>query len=204
MRAAIRNRDHRRGFTLIELMIVVALIGILASTAITSFMRYQWRSKRAEAYSNLESIRKVQLAYETEFGAFVDATVSPGTSAGISQNKQNWAALDDGRFPSDPPGAGFDTLGWRPEGATYFDYDAFEDDQGDGPMFTAAAYGDVDGDGAVSIFLYVYPDRVGNTAPCGLCPGGGGSLPTSDGPPLDIHGDPVLNQVVPFSEGDDY
>ena len=47
---------QRRGFTLIELMITVAIVGILASMAIAGFKQYQYRSKRTEAMTNLEAL----------------------------------------------------------------------------------------------------------------------------------------------------
>ncbi len=46
----------KKGFTLIELMIVVAIIGILAAIAIPNFLKFQAKSKQSEAKSNLGAI----------------------------------------------------------------------------------------------------------------------------------------------------
>jgi len=50
------TRRQSNGFTLIELMIVVAIIGILASIAIPSFLRLQARARQSEAATNLKSL----------------------------------------------------------------------------------------------------------------------------------------------------
>jgi type IV pilus assembly protein PilA len=54
---------HERGFTLIEVMIVVAIISLLAGIAIPGFLRYQARAKQSEAKSNLKAAYTAQKAY---------------------------------------------------------------------------------------------------------------------------------------------
>ncbi|MHB1845973.1 MAG: prepilin-type N-terminal cleavage/methylation domain-containing protein [Deltaproteobacteria bacterium] len=52
-----------RGFTLIELMIVVAIIGILAALAIPNFIKFQARSRQAECRTNMKSIFTAEKSY---------------------------------------------------------------------------------------------------------------------------------------------
>jgi type IV pilus assembly protein PilA len=59
-----------RGFTLIELMIVVAIIGILAAIAIPNFIKFQAKSKQSEAKTNLKSIFTAQKAFYGEKDRF--------------------------------------------------------------------------------------------------------------------------------------
>ena len=56
----------QKGFTLIELMIVVAIIGILAAIAIPNFMRFQAKSKQSEAKMNLGAIGTTAEAFRAE------------------------------------------------------------------------------------------------------------------------------------------
>ena len=62
----------KRGFTLIELMIVVAIIGLLAALAIPNFMRFQAKSKQSEARANLKAIFTGQKAYYGDKNLYMD------------------------------------------------------------------------------------------------------------------------------------
>src|SRR4030081_405439 len=67
-----------RGFTLIELMIVVAIIGILAAIAIPNFIKFQARSKQSEAKANLKAIFTAQKAFFQEKDRFSSLTGEVG------------------------------------------------------------------------------------------------------------------------------
>ncbi|HUJ28296.1 MAG TPA: prepilin-type N-terminal cleavage/methylation domain-containing protein [Myxococcales bacterium] len=67
-------KKFQKGFTLIELMIVVAIIGILAAIAIPNFIKFQARSKQSEAKANLKAIFTAQKAYYQEKDHFSSFT----------------------------------------------------------------------------------------------------------------------------------
>lgn len=148
---AERRKD---GFTLIELMIVVAIIGILATVAVPSFMRYQNRARRAESYANLGGLAKAQKAYFAEFGFFIGAEMVPSTATGVDPGPI--------KRESETIAAEFAGVGWYPEGNVYYDYDTntggFSGSCNCDACFTSTAYGDVDGDGSVALILYTHPN----------------------------------------------
>jgi len=167
-----------KGFTLIELMIVVAIIGILAAIAIPNFLRYQLRSKFAELRTNVEAIRKSQeslrqgerqVCLNAATGQYVAFTRIPLAATGNPGTvKLSW-------LPADYAAAGL--IDWNVEGGTYGVYTAATAAPPTvvaptlatcaatppldvlGRALTVTANSDIDGDGVLSTVLYWKPVR---------------------------------------------
>jgi type IV pilus assembly protein PilA len=84
-----------KGFTLIELMIVVAIIGILAAIAIPNFLQYQMKSRQSEAKTNLMAIKTSEVSWQGERSCFLAVAVAPAVApaAGTKMQAQNWNAV---------------------------------------------------------------------------------------------------------------
>jgi len=134
---------NRKGFTLIELMIVVAIIGILAAIAIPNFLRFQSRAKQSEAKQNLGAIFTAYNTYMADNNTF------PGhPSVAVGGSNFNCLQVAD----------------WEPKGQIRYNYDcvgieafspATNDTQcvtsmaltaGTQTDFTVAACGNIDND----------------------------------------------------------
>lgn len=144
-----------------ELMIVVAIIGILSAVAIPSFQSYLQRSRVTEAVTFLGEIRQRQESYRAEFGQYcsVSATAGSGVESG---------AWSPATLPTDgdkigwtgTPGA-WSQLGAVPDGPVRFQYrttagpptttPGIPGYDGSDFWFVAQARADLDGDGDVMI-----------------------------------------------------
>ena len=139
----MKTLRNRKGFTLIELMIVVAIIGILAAIAIPNFLRFQLKSKTSEGKVNLAALRTAEESYLAEFGSYVSAPAAPAGAP--LPTKQGW--------PLAP--LGFSTIGWGPEGAVFFQY-AITSALGG---YTASASADLDGNTTRQAWAYAKPNN---------------------------------------------
>ena len=115
--------QNRKGFTLIELMIVVAIIGILAAVAVPGFMQYIKSSKTSEAKTNLKAIADGAISYfEAEHCYTADCMAPtnqlyPGipTNTGYVISKKGTIVANAGKIglKKSPSGAVPNTDPWR-------------------------------------------------------------------------------------------
>jgi prepilin-type N-terminal cleavage/methylation domain-containing protein len=136
-------RSGQRGFTLVELMIVVGIIGILASVAIPSFAQIRYRSMTAERPLMLKRIKMAVEDYYVRndtrpalmFGDF-NPPLPPGTL------KRPW--------PENRPGWTDVIKAGDIEGTLYYCYRFMTLDVAGGGWLLEWAWGDLDGDGVQS------------------------------------------------------
>jgi prepilin-type N-terminal cleavage/methylation domain-containing protein len=67
---------NKKGVTLIELIIVVAIIGILAAIAVPAYLGQQKAAARTEAYSNLQNLRLLEEQFFAENGTYTAAAAN--------------------------------------------------------------------------------------------------------------------------------
>lgn len=77
----MRSADRRRGFTLIEMLVVMTIIGILAAVAIPAYMQYIARGARAEARTTLTQAAQFMERWRTQNGTYATAALPAALAA---------------------------------------------------------------------------------------------------------------------------
>jgi prepilin-type N-terminal cleavage/methylation domain-containing protein len=151
------RREKQSGFTLIELMIVVAIIGILGLVAVPAFMKYIRRAKTAEATNNLRSLYDAAVTYydskhASPSGVVISkqfpgaAPLTPATLCGANKCQPN------------PPiwqTPAWQALNFEVRGPHYYSYRTVAvtgTGQAVGDQYDVEAVGDLDGNGVSSLF----------------------------------------------------
>jgi prepilin-type N-terminal cleavage/methylation domain-containing protein len=106
-KSAIVSRS--RGFTLVELMIVVVVLGILAALAMVGYRRYVAKARSSEAVAMLAEMSSKEQLYFLEFAQYLplvnSGSITPPAASGA--NVSETAAQF---YPSDPSVAAFDSV----------------------------------------------------------------------------------------------
>jgi type IV pilus assembly protein PilA len=158
----IRNAGAK-GFTLIELMIVVAIIGILAAVAIPAFMKYIRRSKTVEATMNVRkmfdsSVSYYEAEHSDKTGAILgkqfptNAALTPGTTCCLAKGSIGGKCKPDPTTFQDKNGA-WSALNFSVDDPYYFQYQYDSAATDTAATFSAWAFGDLDCDTILSTYM---------------------------------------------------
>jgi prepilin-type N-terminal cleavage/methylation domain-containing protein len=155
--------QNARGFTLIELMIVVSIIGVLSAMAIPAFAKYVRRSKTSEATLNLRKLFDSSVAYYSNESASVTGaivaksfptTVGPTPAANSCCGAGGKCAPNPASFAALPS---WNALNFSIGDPHYYWYTYTSSGTDSTAAFTAQANGNLDCSGAYSTF-----ERIGS------------------------------------------
>jgi prepilin-type N-terminal cleavage/methylation domain-containing protein len=94
------RRRTGRGFTLVELMAVVIIVGVLATLAVYAVRKYVWSAKTTEAYDMLNAIKAAEEAYRDETFSYLDVSGTLGTTYPSQAAKDGKVPWNDTEAPA--------------------------------------------------------------------------------------------------------
>lgn len=146
-----------KGFTLIELMIVVAIIAFLSLIAVPSFSRYLAKAKRIEAYMNLSSLCLAQKAYYAEHGTYLTQLKGSGGIGWTPEGYKSGGKDESFNYTYGFPGTeGQHHFTGKLETSASHLAQAYANREG----FLAVAVGDIDGDGMPDILTIDHHNNI--------------------------------------------
>ncbi|ONG40953.1 pilus assembly protein PilE [Enhydrobacter sp. H5] len=90
----MKNRYSQQGFTLIELMIVVALVGILAAIAYPSYQRYVIKTKRTDMMTEMQNIASRIESQKLALGRYTDIPLANVLTGSVTSGTVGYPATD--------------------------------------------------------------------------------------------------------------
>lgn len=187
---AIRREE---GFTLVELMIVVVIIGILAAIAIPQFQKFQLRSKSGEAGQIIGGIHGANESWSAKWGHYGEFGPQPAVAPAAGQ-KASWAACGVAAGKED----GHCMVGFTPQGRTYFQYAV-----GLGDTFTAPAMPVATAEADLGADAEGYPSAIAADGAVGTVQTTAGAIDVTIGAEGDLDNDGALCLYVATDENKD-
>jgi prepilin-type N-terminal cleavage/methylation domain-containing protein len=146
----------RRGFTLIELMIVGAIVAILAAVAIPRYYYYQLRAKRSEAYLIMGAIRTSEEALLASYDNYAAVGPMPLALPGIVRGQWNVVPCAPACGIANPAACtSFECIGFQPNSRVFYQYQTgtlIAPAANPTPELGIGAASDLDGDTVVGSF----------------------------------------------------
>jgi prepilin-type N-terminal cleavage/methylation domain-containing protein len=164
-----QGRASAQGFTLMELMTVVVIVGVLSAVAIPTFSNYIYKARTTEATEFLGVIRLREESYRSEFGVYCPTLAAASSPASVASLNESSNLVPDPTTTRRDPRAFVATTPWlalgaRPTGDVRFGYGVAAGTPAEAPRdlgwtdatadfwFVARAVGDLNADNTMCTF----------------------------------------------------
>ncbi len=170
-RSHMARLRHSRGFTLVELAVVVTIVGVLAVLAVVGYRRITLTSKITEAENMVNGIRIAQEQYKSDRGIYLNLGATPCPTGATGGNKAQWDTACNGG------NATWASLPVHADGPVLFQYWTVAGPPGaipsggfvntaaantSNPWYVVIAQADLNNDGVAGLYTTVWTSSFGN------------------------------------------